>query len=1099
VPDIQLSLFNEFRITLLPDREIPSRVKKQAALLAYLVLEDRTTHQREQLASMFWPDLESGDARNNLRVCLTRIRKNLQMGNETGILTTRSSIGIDPNASFKVDVQDFRECIKQTELHEHATRASCSQCHQQLTDALAHYQGEFLKNLSLDDCEYFEQWRLQLQQKLRSQAIDALEDCAEYLQNAGDYAGSEHFTRWQISLDSLRESAHRRLMRLLFFMNNRTGALTHYTNLTDLLLDELGVGPDTETRNLYAQIESGEFEKPVQITAEDCVPDKPGNLPTEITRYIGNENVLHLLSGHLQRYQLLTITGLGGVGKTRLALQLGRRTQSQFECGVYFVSLAALQTAREITAEIATTLSVEVDAGSNLIDQLHSYLRTRRILLVLDNFEHVMAARELVSGLLAATSHLKIIITSRQKLMISGEAAYPLQGLSRDRAASGDVSAAAALFLEAASRVRLDFEPNANDFSAIHKICEMVDGHPLALELAAGWLESLTCAEIAQELLRGSDILTSELADVPDRQRSVDAACQYSWKLLSDDEQHLFASLSIFSGSFDRAAVESITQASVAQLSAMVTRSLVQHLPANTRYNLHGLMRQFASKRLAEYDRADHLRTAHSHYYLRLIETRETEIDDRQNEQNAVALDFDNIRGAWQHALHVADLDRLRKSINGLRKLCLINGREHELIGFIEPLIELTNAHPEYKERFEDFELNLLLALGVAYRNSKGYTDPALAEIFQRARVLSENIDTSAELFAVLYGLWSFNLVRGKLDECLKIIEQWRRRLKKNRTSEPVLIDAAFVVHLLEGPVLYAQGDFHGARQSLESGIRLDTADRRAAIVATYGLDFSISGRFWLSQAQCISGYLQQGLETAHEMELLAAASSQALAHSFSELGMCIVSDLLQLTAGVTRHATMLTNMSLEHRVGQYFVQRGKMFQGSLACQENATAGIRLMQQCFDKSDGSRLYFDSDSLLLTRALLDTGQLTLAAETIDQSLEMADATGVRIRLAETHLLQAELHILNKNTEAAIISFTKSINIAVEQGARLFELRTCLQVCELTADHDLARQALQRLRNLNGHFAAQQTNLSLAEQTKMSRLISLADKAPTADSG
>ena len=1108
--ELLLRLFDDFRVMRLPDHEIRMRVKKQAALLAFLCIEDRMPHQREKLAVMFWPDLEQTDARNNLRVCLTRIRRNLAIVDDC-IVTTRSTIRLDSDAALTVDVREFQHHIRLTEQHEHTTRASCEHCHQQLIAALGHYQGDFLKNLSLDDCESFEDWRLFLQQELRAQAIDALEDCAEFLQHTGDYKGSGHYTRWQIKLDPLRESAHRRLMRLLFFMNNRTGALSHYTALTDLLLDELGVGPDTETRTLYAQIENGEFEKPVLVSAREVAPGRIGKLPSEVTRYIGNESVLQLLPEHLQRHRLLTITGLGGVGKSRLALQLAKRTQHQFADGVYFVRLAALRSVREIIAELATELSMQVEGGSDLVDQLHRHLQNRCVLIVLDNFEHVMEARELVSGLISATEHLRILVTSRQKLMISGEAAFSLQGLPIRKGDEDAVSAAAALFLEAAARVRLDFVPCDDDRVAIENICLMVDGHPLALELAAGWLESLTCTEIAQELKRGNDILTSELTDIPDRQRSVDAACHYSWQLLSDQRQHLFASLSVFRGAFDRQAMESITHASVQQLGELVTRSMVERRPATATYELHGLMRQFASRRLAEYAWSDKITQAHSDYYLSLIQSWETGMEDGSQHlpPEGSLPDFDNIRAAWQYALQGADLDRLRKSVSGLRKLCLINGREHELIGFIEPLIELTDARPEYKVLHQEFELDLLLALGVAYRNSKGYTDPALAQIFQRARVLSENIDTSAELFAVLYGMWSFSIVRGELDECLKIIEQWRRRLGRYATglqeqaseltdcptySDPVLVDANFVVHMLEGPVYYLQGNFERARQIMQAGIRLDQPDRRAAIVANYGLNFSISGRFWLAQAQCISGYPAEALRTSDALEALALESAQPLALAFSALGMCLVSELLGEPERVAMHATRLTKMSFEHRVGQYFVHHGKMFEGRSKCQSDPAAGIRIMKQCFDKSIGSRTYFDSDTLLLVRALIDDDQRVAAASYLDQSLQVAVDTGVHTRLAETHRLRGELLLLSNRKEAAIASFSKSIEIAAAQGARLFEMRTCLHICKLLPDHEMQTRALNRLQTLWEGMSDDHADLRLVQ---LSELVSSAPRLRAAE--
>ena len=379
------------------------------------------------------------------------------------------------------------------------------------------------------------------------------------------------------------------------------------------------------------------------------------NLPNLTTSFVGRLTEIAAISTLLDTpgCRLVTLFGPGGVGKTRLAIEVARQKQERFPDGVWFVALAPLTSPDQIPAAILKELQSQLMGEVSSSQELITFLRGKELLLVLDNFEHLLTAVRLIEDILIAAPQVKVVVTSRATLNIQAEWVQPVTGMSYPESLTSENVehfSAVSLFAERAQRVRPDFSL-AQARNCIVRICLLVEGMPLALEMAATWLKTIPCEIIADQIQRDLDFLASSQRDIPERHRSIRTVFDYSWALLSSQEQQAFPRFSVFHGGCTLEAAEAVTGASLTIMAGLVEKSLLTLEPSG-RYGVHELLRQYGEEKLIASDELEAVRDAHSAYYCALLGQHEADIKGgRQVEALAtIEPDVENIRAAWLRA-----------------------------------------------------------------------------------------------------------------------------------------------------------------------------------------------------------------------------------------------------------------------------------------------------------------------------------------------------------------------------------------------------------------------------------------------------------------
>lgn len=760
------------------------RRRKALALLAYLAVAGQP-QRRDTVATLLWPESTQASARQALRRHLSDL--NLALGGGW-IDANRESVGLRPG--FWLDVAQFQRHLDECT----STPASCPT---QLVEAVALYRDDFLTGFTLSDAPAFDDWQSFQTETLRQACGSVLERLAQLLADQGDAEAAIAHIRRRLTLDPLHEPAHRQLMQLYAQAGQQAAALRQYERCCELLNEELGVPPAPETTLLYEQIRKRKMA-PVAIAAAQPPPPSfvrspRHNLPTQTSPFIGREQELADIQRLLREEpdcRLLNLFGPGGIGKTRLALTLAAQSLDAFADGVFFVSLAPVSEVAYIVPAIAEALHFTFYGQSDPKTQLLAYLSQKQLLLIVDNMEHLLAGADLLSDIVSQAPGVTLLTTSRERLHLQEEWVYEVQGLpfpaaGGEAAANVDAYPAVRLFLQRARQSRATFAPASDELVEIVRICQLVEGMPLGLELAAPWIRSLSCREIAAEIERSLDFLTTPLRNAPERHRSLRVVFEQAWGRLSQAEQAVLMRLSVFRGGCTREAAEAVAGATLPLLSSLVDKALVRRTNLG-RYELHELIRQFAEAQLQIIPYSvEQTRQRHQEYFITFLERRTAGVKGgRQRDTVAeIKADIDNVRLAWRRAVAKWDALAIERAAECLFVFYLYSSGHYEGYTAFQQAahVFLVDTDPSVEDGSSgvpvvwDKQENLTAFLLAGQGYFLGRTHDAVAgqTLVERALALlrhSGAVDRRKEGFALLWLGWMF-LLQGRPEKALEWVE----------------------------------------------------------------------------------------------------------------------------------------------------------------------------------------------------------------------------------------------------------------------------------------------------------------------------------------
>jgi len=687
------------------------RSRKALALLGYLAVEKHPV-PRSRLADLLWEGMEESRGRANLSWVVNRISLLIP----ECLVTDRHTVQLRRSPTCWLDIDELEAWEERT-----STEA--------LAAAVEQYRGAFLDGISLTGCAEFEIWLAGEREHWRRRAAQGLETLVARYSQRGAHETALRCSRRLLELEPWRERTHRSVMRLLARCGRHSAAMAQYESCRVLLAEALGVEPTQKTAGLYERIRRTR-EAPRH------------NLPPQPMPVIGRDRetteLIRLLAD--PHCRLLTLLGPGGVGKTRVALEVASAKTDDFLEGVWFVPLSSVSSTQFLVSAIAEALSVSVSGQMNAQVALLNHLRGKEMMLILDGFEHLTDASSLLVEILQEAPEVKLLVTSLVSLNLSWEWRYQVEGLQYpidpDTDAEGPQDyGAVALFYQAARRVNPRFSTTPAERQAVATICQLVEGMPLAIELAAAWVKTRTCDQIAREIQEDLGFLTSSLQDTPARHGSIRAAFEHSWRLLTPLERRTFMGLSVFRHGFSERAAGDVVGASEEMLESLVNKSLLRFARSD-RYDVHNLLRQFAGEKLegspTAYAQARERHMAHYMAQLRSLE-RNPGHEQEIAVLTAMRPEMANIRAAWGWAAQEGRLHEIERSLGSLSRFYLLGGPYSEgeslIRGAVDHLEALEQSRTDGSETSaEDLKHGIarLRAEQARFLNREGRYDEAI-------------------------------------------------------------------------------------------------------------------------------------------------------------------------------------------------------------------------------------------------------------------------------------------------------------------------------------------------------------------------------------
>jgi predicted ATPase/DNA-binding SARP family transcriptional activator len=789
---------------------------KVRALLAYLAFEGSRPLPRSFLAALLWPEQPERNARNSLSRALTSLRDAFDDRNteQPLVLADTQQVWLNPRVPVELDVRHLLNSVEAAAQHQHRSWRTCALCEERLRQALDLYRGDFLADIAIADSAQFEEWASQQREHLRQRALSALERLVERAEWQSAYSTALGYAQRLVALDPLLEQNQRAVMRLLALNGEWAAAQVHYRRLRIMLEQELGVEPDAATTALFEQIRAGEI-------ADLRASPPPLVAPLPATPLVGRDEELQGLCAELRAGgRAITLAGVGGVGKTRLAIAAAQALRFDFEDGVRFVELAALGDAALVADAVARVLEVKERPRQPIVETLREYLWDRHLLLILDNFEHVVSAAPFIEELLASCSTLSVLVTSRAPLTLRANRLVLLEPLTE--------AAAIQLFLERAHAVGAALSTDEASVALCGAICRRLDRLPLAIELIAVRARLLTPHELLRQLEQPLHVLTRGPRDLSARHQSLRHAIQWSYDLLDSEERRAFRMLGVFAGGCTVEAAQAVLGPSLVALpllEALCQASLLQRqtVAEQTRYVLLETIREFALEQLVRCDEVMPAQQLHSNHYALFAMAAHRELLGPETSRWIawVAAEQDNLRAAFRWAIEHEQYETALQLTTGVRHFHWMCGALREGLEQLEEALAHRDAAP-LQLQCDALQAAGVLATGLnEYIRARGWLEAAVAVGWQ--------LGEQRALLPVLTQLGKALLEQGEMKDARVYLEVALSLARRAEDPLGAKSSLGFLAHLHQ-----RLGQFDEARAFAEECLRLNqaTGDREGTAEA---------------------------------------------------------------------------------------------------------------------------------------------------------------------------------------------------------------------------------------------------------------------------
>lgn len=822
---------------------------KGVALLAYLAVTERA-HHRDTLADLLWPEYERTKARATFRVTFSQLKKTIGV---EWFTSDQDILSLDIRQGIWLDVAHFSSLLAECRGHGHSLKETCNVCIPILIEAVSLYRGTFLAGFTLHNSAVFDMWQQEQSDWLQLELAEALEGLIWRHHQDGQLETAIRYARRWLSWDPLQEIAYKCLLQLYLDKGESVHAARLYEEYVRLLASELQLPPSLEMQALYHSIANYEpvraptssapaidrkasnYSKSTKFaTSQDSNSAIPHNLPNVLTPFFGRKAEITQITGLLDNPQcrLLTLVGSGGVGKSRLALQTARehlrraeQKHDDFETlyvhGIYFIPLAPTSSTTAMVSTIAHFLGVSFYSGDDIQVQLLNYLRQKQMLLVLDNFEQLVSEIKFLLDLLVTAPQVKLLITSRERLKLPEEWLFHVEGLDYPKAPTLDGQklsllqySAIEMFLQRAQRVHTRFSLTHKNAEFVLQICQLLEGNPLGIELAAALMRLTTCQDLEKKISQSIEILKSISTDMPERHRSLYATFEHSWYLLKRKERTVLRRLSVFQGGFTLEAASSITNASLHILAELLDKSLLQR-DEKGRFSLHETLRQYLGEKL-ELNPAEKIIVLERYcmYFADFIDHQAEDLQAGQQIEAAKTLinDLHNIRNTWNYAVETRQIMVIDKLAEPLCRLYTIYSLSKEGYTAFSLAIEALATEESCLNQYQ-LLLGRLSVRKASFCFGLSRHDEALS-LCKKSREIFENCRDLRELALVHNLSGVLSLVNGRLDEAKSNFHQCLQLAKE---SDQFRLAFNAISNL--GIVANWRGDKIKAQQLLESAI----------------------------------------------------------------------------------------------------------------------------------------------------------------------------------------------------------------------------------------------------------------------------------------